>query len=188
MPLGELLTRWTVRVALTLYVLSLTHRLTVAGHRPRLDLARLFWTAGCLAFLLHTVAAFHFYHHWSHDDAYETTARQSAQVTGLDWGAGLYLNYAFAALWIADAGWWWLASDSYLIRQRALEWAMQGFLGFMAFNATVVFGAGAVRWFGLAASLFLAALLGICWCRRGDSPLKFKDPVEDAGKSARARS
>ena len=85
MDKGELLTRWTVRVALALYVLSLTLRISAAGRRRRLEIARLFWAAGCAAFLLHTVSAFHFYHHWSHHAAYAATARQTAEVVGLTW-------------------------------------------------------------------------------------------------------
>jgi hypothetical protein len=165
MPPGEFLTRWTVRTALALYALGLALRATAAGRRPRLNLARLCWSAGCLAFLLHTVSAFHFYHHWSHGAAYEVTARQTAAVVGLDWGGGLYANYVFASLWTADAFWWWCAPERYLSRPRMLEWALQGFLAFMAFNATVVFGAGAVRWAGLAATVFLAAVLSYAWRR-----------------------
>jgi hypothetical protein len=163
-PAGELLTRWTVRLALALYVLALVLRLRAAGRRPRLNMARVLWTAGCLAFLLHTACAFQFYHHWSHAAAYEATARQTAQVVGLDWGGGLYANYAFAALWIIDACCWWLRPQHYIQRPRALEWAVQGFMAFIAFNATVVFGTGAIRWAGLAASLSLAAVVGYTWC------------------------
>jgi hypothetical protein len=156
---GELLTRWTVRVALTLYVLAMALRASAVGRRSRLALARLLWTAGCLAFLLHTAFAFQFYHHWSHRAAYEATARQTADVVGFDWGGGLYANYVFAAVWTVDACWWWFSPQRYVARPRGLEWAVQGFLGFMAFNATVVFGAGAIRWMGLAACLFLVTVL-----------------------------
>jgi hypothetical protein len=149
-------------------------------------MARLFWTAGCLAFLLHTASAFQFYHHWSHRAAYEATARQTAEVVGLDWGGGLYANYGFAALWTADACWWWIGLERYRTRPRGLEWAVQGFLGFMAFNATVVFGAGVIRWTGLAACLFLAAVLAYTWCRGGSSLQRSQDqagaaPAPDRG-------
>jgi hypothetical protein len=167
---GELLTRWTVRVALALYVLSLTLRISAAGRRRRLDTARLFWIAGCAAFLLHTASAFHFYHHWSHYAAYAATARRTAEVVGLNWGGGLYTNYAFAGLWTADACWWWRRPGSYLARPRGIEWGVQGFMGFIAFNATVVFGAGAVRWVGLAACLFLASLLAYSRILRTTGP------------------
>jgi hypothetical protein len=125
--------------------------------------------------LLHTACAFQFYHHWSHRAAYEATARQTAEVVGLSWGGGLYANYVFAALWAADACWWWYGPESCLARPRSLEWAVQGFLGFIAFNATVVFGTGAVRWMGLAACLFLAALWGCTACCRSGPLPKLQD-------------
>jgi len=184
---GELLTRWTVRVALALYVLGLALRVSAASRLSRLKLARLFWTVGCLAFLLHTMAAFQFYHQWSHRAAYEATSRQTAEVVGLDWGGGLYANYGFAALWTADACWWWLGPERYRSRPRGLEWALQRFLGFMTFNATVVFGSGAIRWLGLAACLFLAAVLAYTWCYRCNSLPKSLDrpepaPAADSGR------
>jgi hypothetical protein len=177
---GELLTRWTVRIALALYVLGLALRVSAAGRRPTLDMARLSSTAGCLAFLLHAASAFQFYHHWSHGAAYEATARQTAEVVGLDWGGGLWANYAFAALWTVEVCWWWCGPERYLARPRVLEWTVQGFLGFIAFNATVVFEAGAIRWIGLAACMFLIALLAYTWCRRDSSLKKSNEPPEIA--------
>src|SRR5882724_4027554 len=138
MEFGELATRWTVRAALALYVLALILR-AIARPRP----ARLFWTGGFAAFLIHVACAFHFYHHWSHAAAYQDTAQKTAAATGLDWGGGLYLNYLFALVWGVDVFWWWCNAASYTARARIVEWSVQGFLAFMAFNATVVFGHGA---------------------------------------------
>jgi hypothetical protein len=157
---GELLTRWTVRLALSLYVLSLSLRLLGRGRPSLATWARLAWTAGYLAFLVHVICAFHFYHHWSHAAAYESTARQTEDVVGQPWGAGLYANYAFALVWGADVLWWWLGQERYRERPRWLEWAVQAFLGFIAFNATVVFGVGVIRWLGVLACVVLVALLG----------------------------
>ena len=158
MDWGELLTRWTVRFALSLYVVALALRARAHGNRRSLAWARLAWTTGCLCFLLHVVCAFHFYHAWSHAVAYASTARQTAEVVGFNWGGGLYANYAFTLVWAADACCWWHDLDRYETRPRGVEWSVQGFLGFMAFNGTVVFGRGAVRWLGLGASLYLAAM------------------------------
>jgi hypothetical protein len=47
----------------------------------------------------------------------------------------------------------------YQARPRAIEWAVQGLLAFIAFNATVVFGARAIRWVGLAATLLITILV-----------------------------
>jgi hypothetical protein len=160
MEVGDLLTRWTVRVALLGYVVGLALR--ARGDTGR---ARLAWTAGYVFFLAHIVCAFHYFHHWSHADAYDVTARRTAEVAGFAWGGGLYANYVFALLWGADIAWWWLSPASYARRPAAVNWAVQGFLGFIAFNATVVFGQGIIRWLGVAGCLFLAL---VYWhARRG---------------------
>jgi len=163
MPDGDALTRWTVRVALALYLLALVFRLCASHERT----ARLLWTGGCLAFLIHMMCAFHFFHHWSHADAYEVTARQTAEVTGMDWGGGLYFNYVFALVWVGDACWWWYNARSYSTRPRAAEWTIQSFLGFMAFNATVIFGRGAIQWAGWFACVILAVTSAYALYRRG---------------------
>ncbi|HWG42853.1 MAG TPA: hypothetical protein VN688_08720 [Gemmataceae bacterium] len=160
MDTGELLTRWTVRLALALYVLGLVLRWSAGGRRSWRAGARLAWTGGCLAFLLHVVCAFAFYHHWSHANAYAATARGTAAVVGWDSGAGLYVNYAFGLVWLADVAWWWRGLENYEARPRVIEWTVQGFLAFIAFNATVVFAEGRIRWISLVVCLFLLLFRG----------------------------
>ena len=154
MTQGECLTRWTIRIALALYVAALLFRFAPcpAQRRP----ARLLWTAGFVAFLLHLICAFHFYHHWSHDHAYAVTAVQTEEAIGLRWGGGIYVNHVFAAVWLVDVLWWWIAPGGYECRPRWVERTVQGFMAFIAFNATVVFGHGAIRWVGLAATVLVA--------------------------------
>jgi hypothetical protein len=159
MTVGELLTRWTIRVALALYVTGIVLRVRAGGRRSWLVPARLTWAAGCAFFFGHIACAFQFFHAWSHRTAYEATARQTAEAVGLAWGGGLYVNYAFAGVWAADACWWLSWPERYQARSHVIEGIVQGFLAFVAFNATVVFGAGAIRWTGLATALLLAALL-----------------------------
>ena len=77
-------------------------------------------------------------------------------MIGFDWGGGLYLNYLFTIVWIADVVWWWGGVERYRCRSRLVLAIMHGFLFFIVVNATVVFGAGAIRWFGLAACLWVA--------------------------------
>ncbi len=160
METGELLTRSTALAAVALYGLALVLRAAAAGCRGRLTAARLAWTAGVLALLFHTACAFHFHHGWSHAAAYADTARRTAQEVGWDSGAGLYANYGFGLVWAADAAWWWWRPAGYLSRPRTLEWAVQGYLGFITFNAAVVFGRGPARWLGLAVCLAVAAAGG----------------------------
>jgi hypothetical protein len=159
---GELLTRLTVWLALCAYAGGGALLLVAKGRAPVLARARLVWTIGCAFFLAHVVCAFGFFHRWSHDDAYRETARQTAKMTGLHWGGGLFLNYLFAAAWLADVLWWWFAPAGFPRRPRRLTIAWHAFLFFMVFNGTIVFGKGPVRWLGAGICAGLAAL----WWRR----------------------
>lgn len=166
MNTGELATRWTVRAALVLYALALAVRANARGRQVWLTSARLLWTGGFVVFVVHVACAFHFYHHWSHAAAYADTAEKTAAVTGLNWGGGVYINYIFALMWGVDAAWWWRDAAGYQTRSRAIEWSVQGFMAFIAFNATVVFGMGAIRWAGMAGFSLLALGLGVGARRR----------------------
>jgi hypothetical protein len=77
MPLGDEPIRWTVRLALLGFTIALLLRASI----------------GCLAYLAHLAAAFHFAHGWSHAQAYEHTALRAWEVTGWRWGGGVYVNY-----------------------------------------------------------------------------------------------
>ncbi len=156
MDIGEFWTRWTVRLAMALYVFSLLMRIEARGRFSWLGWSRAGWSAGCLAYLLHVVCAFTYYHDWSHAQAYEATARQTEAAVGVHWGGGLYANYLFTMVWLTDAA-LWPGAESYRRRSRLTDWLVQGFMGFMAFNATVVFASGYSRWFGvLSVGLLLA--------------------------------
>ena len=154
---GEAITRLTVQGALLLYAATLGLRLA----RPSSGrAARILWTAGCLLFLAHVAAAFHFFHGWSHAHAYRETARQTRDLVGVGSGAGLYLNYVFTAAWVADAAWWWIAGlDRYRRRGQWVDVLLHGFMLFIAINATVVFERGPIRWVGVGVAGVLVALL-----------------------------
>ena len=161
---GEFLTRATVWVTLGGYFIGEAARLVSRG-RPRWErLARLAWTAGALSLLAHTAFAFHYYHAWSHSAAYRETARQTAEVTGMDWGGGLFINYALIAAWLIDVVWWWRGLDVYRRCPKFWAAAWHGFLFFIIFNATVVFKTGPLRWIGLA---LCATLILLWWRSRG---------------------
>lgn len=140
------LTLWTIRVAAALYVVAMAAWLT-----GREEFSRGAWTAACGFYLAHVAAAFQLHHHWSHSAAYEETARQTFEVFGMRWGGGLYFNYVFTVIWLADALLWWLG-------RRRLAIAINWFFAFMFFNATVVFATGPTRWLGLASTVGLAVL------------------------------
>ena len=79
----------------------------------------------------------HCEHDWSHAAAYEHTTQQTKDIVGINWGGGLYFNYAMLVLWAADVGLQWRQSEGQRhFVSRLNEW----FCAFMLLNATVVFG------------------------------------------------
>jgi hypothetical protein len=163
---GEALTRWTVRAALAFYALTVALRIAVPARRR---MARALWTAGCLLFLAHVAAAFHFFHGWSHAHAYAETARQTREVSGMNWGGGLYFNYLFTLAWAADAAfWWWAGLDTYDRRPRWIGMTVHTFFFFMAYNGAIVFARGPMRWVAIAATAVLALLALVRLLRVGE--------------------
>jgi hypothetical protein len=126
------------------------------GGSDRRAAAQAGWVAGWLMLLVHVAAAFHLAHGWSHTTAYEHTERTAGV------GEGIYVNYLFGLVWGVDAVWLAGFPGSYARRPRWVGWAIHGFLAFVVFNATVVYGSGLTRWIGVAAF----ATLGWCWVRR----------------------
>ena len=139
--MGEFLTRLTVWMAVCAYAIGVAMILRGRG--------RGVWTLGCALFLAHVACAFTYYHHWSHDDAYAETARQTAEMTGFQSGAGLYLNYLVALVGLADVLWWWLMPETRARRPRWLECTLHAFMFFMVLNGAVIFASGPLRWLGL---------------------------------------
>jgi len=165
---GEILTRVTIWIAILGYV-SGTVAFALTRNRHQGDsMARLAWTIAIVGLLAHAFCAFHYYHAWSESAAYRDTARQTNQVVGLNWGGGLYVNYAVIIGWVVDVGWWWVRGvGSYRHRPWLLTAAWHGFLIFIIFNSTVVFKTGFVRWAGLS------VCLGLClmwWLALMNSP------------------
>ena len=156
---GEFLTRGTIWISIAAYTVGCV--VFAVMRRPNgARGARVAWTIGCAALVAHFISAFKFYHAWSHAHAYAETARQTAEVVRINWGGGLFINYAVASLWIADVAWWWFAGlDSYRRRPWLITVLWHGFLIFILFNATVVFKDGLVRWIGL----FICVIVVVSW-------------------------
>lgn len=119
------------------------------------------YSAGALLLAIHIVIAFQTTHGWSHAAAYAETARRTALMTGVASGAGLYLNYLFAAFWMADATWWWIRPAGRATRSRGIDLAGFGFFVFMMVNGAVIFAAGPMRLAGAAA--VAAAIAARVW-------------------------
>jgi hypothetical protein len=127
--------------------------------------ARVAWTCGAAALLAHVLLAFHIVHHWDHGAAYRDVALQTYERTGLAWGGGIYINYAFTAFWLADAALWWLAPRRYEGRPRWLSGLVQFLFLLMFVNATMVFGSTPAAAMGTV--VCAAGALGWWQCGRG---------------------
>jgi hypothetical protein len=127
--------------------------------------ARLLWTAGCAAYLAHVWAVFEFFHGWSHAHALAHVLAVTRQKTGLASGAGLWVNHAFTAVWLADTVWWSVSSATYVARPAWVSRLVHGFLAFVVFNATAVFGTGVARALGWLSTAWLVGLWA--WRQRG---------------------
>jgi hypothetical protein len=160
--IGEVLTRGTIWITLVTYLVGLLALGFGLKRWHKESTPRALWTIGCFSLVLHFAAAFNFYHDWNQDAAYRETARQTDEYIGLNWGGGLYINYAILLLWIGDLTEWWLRGvDSYRKHFRTLRLVWHAFLIFIIFNALIVFKGGVVRWIGVG----YCAIAIIAWFR-----------------------
>ncbi len=151
------LTIWT---ALVLYVAGEYGRsqpVPAAWVRP-------VWLLGALVYLAHVAAAFGIHHAWSHAAAYDYTAARTEAFLGIAWGGGLWANYAFTAVWVAEGVWWRFRPASHARRSPAWTTAIRSVFFFMIANGAVVFVDSSRRLLGVA---ILAALV---WIWRRDAP------------------
>ncbi|MBC8354852.1 MAG: hypothetical protein H8E66_22980 [Planctomycetes bacterium] len=165
--LAELLTRWTVRLAVAGYLVRVAIDVGIFTRletRHSNEVARWVWTIGCVFYLLHVICAFEFVHDWSHQNAFEHTAAQTETLTGIQSGAGLYFNYAFTLIWLFDLITWWNGDAVTPYDRRSYFWSVHGIFAFMVFNATVVFGPPVWRSVGLIVGAIFAIIY--FWARR----------------------
>ncbi|QDU35916.1 hypothetical protein Mal4_01980 [Maioricimonas rarisocia] len=169
---GNLLVAWTARLAIAAWGLRLTHDLARPSPSASLGIC-LLWTAGGLLNLLHVLAAFHYVHDWDVAAAWDHVARQTAAVTGWHWGGGLYVNYAFTLLWLADVAVTWQAYRRNRLLPRWYVGSLHAVFAFMVLNATVVFGPPVWR---VVAPLFVATLVATWFVSRRTSRTPDPEP------------
>jgi hypothetical protein len=161
----SLVVPWTARLAVACYLARLAVDTAAPSSPERNRRARVAWTVGCVVFLAHVAAAFHFVHGWSHIAAYEHTRRQTLALTGWDSGVGLYFNYVFAAWWLLDALAWWQWND--WPNRRWAYWPLQAYFGFIVFNGAVVFGP---RGWLIVGTLVVTTFMSLWLLRRRRTP------------------
>ena len=115
--------------------------------------------------IVHTLLAFAIAHQWSHADAVRTTAEQTQAIYGVAFGAGLYVNYLFLAVWLIDCVWWRMAEAK--ARPASMIWALRAFYMLIIFNAVIVFADGVRR----IAGLLLVSWLARAWTHRVAAPV-----------------
>ena len=147
----------TIWIALALFVAGELGR---SGIRER---PWAWWASalGLATALLHTAIAFDVVHNWVHDDAVRSTALQTEAVFGMRVGWGVYVNYVFFAVWLADV-WWWRAGRAVASRPPGVTLVLRGFYLVIILNAAVIFAAPSRRAWGLA----MVALLAWAWRSR----------------------
>ena len=113
------------------------------------------FAAGAFLCLVHMALAFHLRHGWSHSAASAHIARRTEELFGIPWTGGIWVNYAFAGVWLAEALWWRLDPAGYARRPHALVWLVRGFLYIVIVNAALVFASATGR---IAGAPLVAAL------------------------------
>ncbi|HEV8004305.1 MAG TPA: hypothetical protein VGP63_30860 [Planctomycetaceae bacterium] len=156
--MGELLIAWSARVVVLFYLLRLAADVLIVDPVRRDRWARWAWTLGCAVYLVHVAFAFQFLHHWSHAAAVEHAAHRTLEVVGFEFGAGIYVNYLFTLLWVADVVLWWRRSLAGRSMSPYSYWVVQAIFGFMMFNATIVFGPAFWKWVAAAALVVIVVL------------------------------
>ena len=154
---GHWLIRWTIWLSMLAYVAFLCGSL-----RPKWcswSTRRTIWTFACVMFIGHFIAAFHYYHRWSHAHAVADTAEKTRALMGWAFGEGIYFSYLFLVIWILDVVWMWAAALSYQKRAAGIGVLVHGYLMFIAVNGTAVFESGVTRWATVASGIGLLALL-----------------------------
>jgi hypothetical protein len=122
-----------------------------------------FHAFGLTLMVTHVLIAMGWVHGWSHDAATAATARQSAAAYGLAWGGGVWVNYAFVAMWTTDV--WRLGRDARRGRvspplPAPVEFPRRAFYVVMFVNAAVVFAGG------LRPGIGIALVVAVLWTWR----------------------
>ncbi len=120
----------------------------------RVRIARGFWLAAYVTYLIHLAMAMHYYHNWSHADAYQHTQ----DVAGV--GEGIYISHLFTLFWGLDVAYWLISPDDYSARNKWIGRILHAFMIFIIFNGTVVYETGFIRWAGIGLTACSPGLLG----------------------------
>ena len=148
---------WAIRLALLLLVSVLCAE--IMGKKKTNPAWASLWLLGAILALCHSLGALIAFHHSSQAEALESTAQQTAELLGFRFGAGLYVNYAFVAIWLFDAILRIAIPTKYEQFPKMYGRLVYAFLIFIAINGAIVFKSGTVRSVGIASLLILLLLV-----------------------------
>lgn len=157
---GEHASLWAIRLAMI--AMFVTFAMQLLGSSEVSNRVRSLWLFGAVAALAHSLGALFAFHAGSHQEAFDSTAKQTEELLGVAVGIGLYVNYVFVFVWLGDACFRWFGRNVYSGLPRWYRPVMYGFLGFIAVNGTVVFKSGSIRWIAVGAIV----ALGCLWWRQ----------------------
>jgi hypothetical protein len=142
-----------VRVTMWLALLAWLASEWLALRPERFRLRQKLFAVSAILFVLHVLSAYQFAYAWNQNAALADVVRQTSAVTGVNWSGGLYVNYAFAVLWLGEAFWMGLHPEHFLRRPPWQTWLVRGVFWFMIVNGAVIFVLNPLRWLGLAICL-----------------------------------
>jgi len=162
--LADAVVRGLVDVAIALYAAAVVAR----GRAPRT--ADACWAGAWTWTALHAAAAFVFVHHGDHALLLREAADRTEAAVGVRFGEGIYLNYFLLAVWGFDVAVRWARRRRPAFFPRWPALAVELFVAFMMFQATVVFGTGWIRWAGAIGTAALGVLLAVRRLRAVPAP------------------
>jgi hypothetical protein len=148
---------WTIWIALRLFAAGEFGRRRIGAGGSAAPWAWWTFVAGALLCAVHIAIAMKTAHAWSHEAAIAATARQTMAVYGVDWGGGVFVNYAFVAVWLLEA-WRWRWRPAQDSAARVITRITRNFLRVIILNGAVILAAGTRR---IAGALLVAWLLWI---------------------------
>lgn len=156
----ETITRMSAWPAMLFYGVTICLRILSRGDENR-DTIRSAWTVAWVLLVAHLMFALLWFHSGSWWAAYEHTAARTIDAVGWDWGGGAWLNLLTAVVWGVDVARLWVRPR---VAQTLLHWwdaFTQTYLGFMVFNAAIVFGSETARVGGavICAGLVIAGIV-----------------------------
>lgn len=152
--MSQLAISLTIYGSLLSYLLALICWVSRQRGRPYCVL----WTLGCVLLWCHALAAFQFYHNWSHASAVELTAEETLAVIGVPLGNGIWFSYLLLAIWAVDAALCWYPRSRLVSARRWFSCCVHLYAFFILFNGTVIFETGAVRWAGIIGTIWIARM------------------------------